>query len=271
MRRGYLIAFASFGLIAAAFLLRSQILDIVAPPRELAGLNMVDIQPGNYDLTILVPNSLGRKYYTKSVDIPDPFQIGQSEITIDQWNICFEDGGCPHEAKQRRYQSGNHPVTKISWYDAFLFTRWLSKETRETYRLPTEEEWGYIATSGRNFTKKTIDDLITKRQIRLTIPTSGSARTRKVGAFGFNDWKILDVTGSVWEWTLTCRFSSDDESRKVWTIEQLSDPNFCPNRIVQGDERAHVPYFVNEVLSGGCGTGAPVDNIGFRVVKELGS
>ena len=269
MRRVYLFAAIGFGLMSTAFFAKEQVSNIISPSRELAGLQLVDIKPGKYDLTILVPNTQERNYYTKSVNIPDPFQIGQFEITIDQWNICFEDGGCKRKAKSRRYQSGNHPVTRISWHEAFLFTQWLSKITKATYRLPTEEEWGYIATSGRDYSRKTIDELISARQIKLTTPIGGSSRTRKIGSYGKNDWKISDINGSVWEWTLTCRFYSDDESRKKWTIKQLSDPYFCPNRVVQGMERAHVPFFVNEVLSGGCGTGAPVDNIGFRVVKEL--
>lgn len=268
MRRGYRNAVTSLILIATAFFMREPIVEFVSPARELAGLQMIDIKPGDYELTILVPNSLGRKYYTKQVNIKNPFQIGKSEITIDQWDICFEDGGCPHKAKRRRYQAGDHPVTLVSWYDAFLFTKWLSTITRQHYRLPTEEEWGYVAVSGHDYTKKTIDDLIDARQVRLTTPISSASRTRKIGSYGNNEWQIADINGSVWEWTLTCRFSSDDESRKSWTIEQLSDPNFCPNRVVQGQERAHVPFFVNEVVSGGCGTGAPVDNIGFRVVKD---
>ncbi len=264
MHRTYLIAVIGFGLISAVLFLFHQ-----PPPRQLAGLEMVDIQPGKFDLTILVPNSLERNYYSRPVRILKPFQISKFEITIAQWNICFADGGCERKAKKRRYQSDDHPVTRISWHEAYLFTRWLSHITHDTYRLPTEEEWVYAAGAGKDYTRETIDRLIEKRSARLASGGGRSARTRKVGSNGVNDWQISDIDGSVWEWTLTCRFSSDDESRKQWTIKQLSDPNFCPNRIVQGVERAHVPYFVNEVISGGCGTGAPVDNIGFRVVKEL--
>ena len=160
-------------------------------------------------------------------------------------------------------------MTRISWFDAVTFTQWLSTETNEIYRLPTENEWAYAAFSGRDFTRKTIDDLIDERQALQTLPSNRFRKTLAVGSRGPNDWGIYDMTGSVWEWTMTCWFSSDEENRRSWTIAQLSNPNLCSNRVVQGDERAHVPVFVDEVYSGGCGTGAPVDHIGFRVVREL--
>lgn len=269
MRSAPVTIIAVLGLIALVVFNWSAISNFWAPPRELPGLEMVDISPGDYELTILVPNSLGRKYYSKPVNINNPFQISKYEITIDQWNICFEDGGCSHKAIHKRYQKGNHPVTRVSWTDAQMFTKWLSKETGATYRLPTEEEWGYMARSGEDFTKDAIEELIQKREMLQTTPLSRFRKTLKVGANGNNEWAISDTTGSVWEWTLTCWFSSDEENQKLWSIEQLNDKNLCANRIVQGDERAHVPFFIDEVFSGGCGTGAPVDHIGFRVVKEM--
>ena len=237
--------------------------------KVLPGLEMTKVRTGDYNLTILVPNYLGRKYYTKPVSIKQAFFISRYEITIAQWNKCFQDGGCSHKAKQRRYQTASHPVTRVSWFDAYKFTNWLSKITGRSYRLPTEEEWAYAAFAGKDVTKDTIDTLIDERQAIRTATFSGFRKTREIGGYGMNPWSISDMTGSVWEWTLTCRFSSDEESRRNWTLAQLSDPNLCPNRVVQGDERAHVPYFVDKTYTGGCGTGSPVDHIGFRVVRQV--
>ncbi len=269
MLRAVGLFLAALGLGVFLALNWAAISNLWIPKRHLVGLEMVDIKPGNFNLTILLPNAITREYYTKSVSIKMPFQISRYEITVDQWNLCFEDGGCPRKAKLRRYQNGKHPMTRISWLDAFGFTKWLSKITGETYRLPTEEEWSYVAGSGTDITKKTIEDLIDKRQMAGTTPLGRFKKTRKSGAFEKTEWSVFDMTGTVWEWTLTCKFGSDEESRKPWTVEQMSDVNLCPNRIVQGEERAHVPFFVNEVFTGGCGTGTPVDHIGFRVLKEL--
>lgn len=245
------------------------IMSRLAPREQLSGLEMVDIVPGAYDLTILVANSQGRKYFSKPVDIANAFQISRYEVTIDQWNQCFEEGGCIHKAKQRKYQTGDHPVTRVSWLDTQMFTNWLSQKTRQTYRLPTEEEWAYVAFAGEDFSQSVIDKLIQSRAAALFVAKNRFRRTRKIGDSGVNGWSVHDMTGSVWEWTMTCNFASDEENRNSWTIEQLSDRSLCANRIVQGDERAHVPFFIDEVFSGGCGTGAPVDHIGFRVIRVL--
>lgn len=269
MRRTFLISSIVAGILALGLYSLGVIRDDKAEAFNLPGLEMTPVSSGTYNLTILVPNSLGRKYYSKPAIIGDPFEVSQHEITIDQWNLCFQDGGCPKQAKQRSYQTGAHPVTRISWYDAVSFTRWLSKKSGKNFRLPTEEEWAYVAFAGRDFTKEVIEGLIDKRRMIQVASMSRFRRTQSVGTNGQNAWKIYDMTGPVWEWTLTCWFSSDEENKRPWTIAQLSDPELCPNRVVQGDERAHVPFFVDKVYTGGCGTGSPVDHIGFRVVQDL--
>lgn len=258
-------------LISLAALKWSVIQDFWAPPLRLPGLEMADVAPGEYNLTILVPNSFGLKFYTRPASLKQPFQISRHEITIDQWNLCFDDGGCSHKAKQRKYQKGDHPVTRVSWLDVQMFTTWLSRKTGQFYRLPTEEEWAYVALSGKDYTKKTIEDLIAERQMRATLPSVRFRKTRAVGDSAKNEWSIFDMTGSVWEWTMTCWFSSDEENQRSWSIEELKVEDLCANRVVQGDERAHVPVFIDKVYSGGCGTGSPIDHIGFRVVRDLSS
>lgn len=271
MRRTFLVAITFIGLLAFGLFNKDVIRTGELPEVSLPGLEMADVASGDYHLTILVPDSFGRKYHSKPVSIRRHFQISRHEITIAQWNKCFEDNGCPNPAKQRPYQTDGHPVTRISWYDAVLFTRWLSQKTGSNYRLPTEEEWAYVAFAGQDFTKKTIDDLIDNRRMVQTASMSRFRKTQPIGKNGQNAWNISDMTGSVWEWTLTCWFSSDEENRRPWTIAQLSNPDLCPNRVVQGDERAHVPFFVDKVYTGGCGTGSPVDHIGFRVVRDFGN
>ncbi|MDM8563884.1 SUMF1/EgtB/PvdO family nonheme iron enzyme, partial [Candidatus Marithioploca araucensis] len=38
-------------------------------------------------------------------------------------------------------QQENSPVVCISWNDAVAYAKWLSQQTGQQYRLPTEVEW----------------------------------------------------------------------------------------------------------------------------------
>ena len=274
-RLNTLLTLAAASLISLGLYNWSSLSRVWAPlptaEKLLPGFDMVKVEKGNYGLTILVPNSLGFKYHSKPVEIKTSFAVAKHEVTIDQWNLCFKDGGCAHKAKQRRYQKGDHPVTLVSWFDAMSFTKWLSKKTGASYRLPTEEEWAYMAFTGKDVTKATINGLIKERKEKRVASMTRFRKTQKVGTNGANKWAVADTKGSVWEWTMTCWFSSDEENKRSWTIAQLQDHSLCPNRVVQGQERGHVPVFINEVYTGGCGTGAPIDHIGFRVVRELSS
>lgn len=254
-------------------IITAAVLDLDWPPFDTdqpsSDIHMTAVAAGDFSLTILVPTSFGRKYFTKTAYIDHPYLISRHEITIAQWKRCVDSGGCRAQPKQKSYQTGDHPVTRVSWIDAYSFTQWLSSKTGDTYRLPTEEEWAYAAFAGNDVTQNTIEDLIAQRQMIQIATMSRFRKTNVVGANGENEWRIADVTGPVWEWTLTCWFSSDEENKKPRSISELSDPGLCANRIAQGDERAHIPYFVDKVYSGGCGTGGAIDHIGFRVVKEV--
>jgi hypothetical protein len=42
-------------------------------------------------------------------------------------------------------------------------------------------------------------------------------------------------------------------------------------RVVEGAHRSYVSSFIRDARGGGCSTGTPPDNLGFRLVREDGS
>ena len=137
------------------------------------GPEMVRIPAGGFcwdsDQFLAHPGSrqLPCKYW---VTISTPFAISKFEVTVAQfrgfveatryrttaetgWG-CFENLFDDRRTRSRTWkrpgyrQTDDHPVVCVNWRDAVAYTNWLSQETGQRYRLPSEAEWDYAANAG---------------------------------------------------------------------------------------------------------------------------
>ena len=113
--------------------------------------------------------------------------------------------------------SAEHPVERVSWFDAVRFCNALSLRcglspaytigegsepevscdfSSSGFRLPTEAEWEYAARAGQDFIYSGSNN---PNEVGWHEDNSGG-RTHPVGLRNPNVWGLYDMSGNVWEW-----------------------------------------------------------------------
>ena len=148
------------------------------------------------------------------VTITRPFAVGVYEVTFDNWQACFDDGGCAAIPDDHKWGKGRRPVINVNWQEAQDYLEWLSQKTRQRYRLPSEAEWEYVARAGTTsnywWGDEIGENLGNCRDCKSQWGKHGSA---PVGSFSPNPFGLYDVHGNEWEWMLDC-----------WTPNQIDAP-----------------------------------------------
>ncbi len=138
------------------------------------------------------------------VTIKSAFAIGKYEVTIGEWNSCVTAGACKPTSDEVS-NNGDKPVRDISWADATDYAKWLSKKTKQNYRLPTEAEWEYAARAGTTTTYWWGNSMQPgKANCKDCGGQTTSDSPAKVGSHDPNPFGIYDMNGNVWEWVDDC-------------------------------------------------------------------
>ena len=140
------------------------------------------------------------------VNLP-AFKIGKYLVTNREYQ-AFVRGGAGYRPPSHwdgdEYPSGqgDHPVVNVSWHDAVAYCSWLTEQTGQLYRLPTEAEWEKAArgSDGRQYPWGNEFD-----PARCNSGEGGPGETTPVGQYpeGASPYGILDMAGNVWEWCST--------------------------------------------------------------------
>ena len=110
------------------------------------GPEMVIIPAGTYKMGD-IQGTGGRNERTAHMVTVGGFAMGRYAVTFAEYDVFAEAMGTikPHDEGGGR---GNRPVIDVSWIEATDYALWLSEQTGQTYRLPTEAEWEYAARAG---------------------------------------------------------------------------------------------------------------------------
>lgn len=227
------------------------------------------------------------------VNFPTRFAVGKFEVTNREWNACVRAGPCRGEQKNDASESYRErlPVTGVSWNDAQDFVAWLSKETGQRYRLPTDAEWEYAARAGTEtdyFFGAAAADLCdyangADQRMGALVNTNQACddqvgrHVAPVGLYRPNKFGLFDVHGNVWEWVQDCWHpglerlsktpSGKTDGSKAWELPK--DQGVCSSRVARGGSWRSGPYALRSAARNAFPPLHSRATLGFRVVREL--
>ncbi|MDF3416618.1 SUMF1/EgtB/PvdO family nonheme iron enzyme [Sulfitobacter sp. M57] len=198
-----------------------------------------------------------------AVVMPDgrTFYAQRHEVTIAEWNRCASDGACELTLRARPDQkAATTPATGLSYIDVQQYVGWISKKARHEFRLPTAEEWNVMAAP---VLPDAPDPLFTDPSLTWAssylIEGQAPRALKPQGSFSTSPEGIVDLDGSVWEWTMECYNG----------LASGADLDRCPAFFVGGEHVAAMSYLIRDPARGGCAVGTPPAHLGMRLVSDV--
>jgi formylglycine-generating enzyme required for sulfatase activity len=252
--------------------------------------------------TVTIGNDLrGRESYASLSESPSHrltitrFELDKTEVTVDAYRVCVDDGGCEPAPKTAGCNfgladQGSHPVNCVTFAHADAFCRWAGK------RLPTEAEWEYAAgglgekrlfpwgnelpewdhanvcgrecaggaTPERSFVGRKICDEHGCRSAYFDFD-DGQKTTAPVGSYprGRTPTGLDDMAGNVWEWTSSkaCPYGPDGARCFEPTAEHVIRGGGWTHRFVMSPEVTTRERLHPTAMS---------DGVGFRCARDPG-
>lgn len=134
----------------------------------------------------------------------DGFYLGIYPVTNRQYQYFVSDAGIdpPSHWPGRQAPAGkeDHPVTNVTFVEAYQYCIWLRSNTGLPFRLPTEAEWERAARGEEEWAYPW------GPQFELGKSNTSEARIRGTTPVtqypsGASPFGIMDMVGNIWEWT----------------------------------------------------------------------
>ncbi len=201
------------------------------------------------------------------VEVPS-FALGVYEVTFEEY-----DGFAAATGRERPgdegWGRGGRPVINVSWEDATAYAAWLSEETGDEYRLPSESEWEYAVRAGTTTRYTWGDDSgrsranCAGRQGRW----DDANRTAPTGSFAANAWGLYDMHGNVYEWVQDC--SHENYARAPRDGSAWTTGGNCNGRVGRGGSWSAPPNDLRSADRFIFDSETRNARIGFRVARTL--
>ena len=211
---------------------------------------------------IPVPSGMYIRYIDAGVDSTyihlNNYYIGETEVSHAQWKVVMGDYHASYE------QNDQHPVTKVSWLEAWQFIDQLNKISERSFRLPTEAEWEYAAGGAQIRPSQwsgtdDIDELANYAHIYEK--SSSPVKSKRPNRLG-----IYDMTGNVQEWC------SDWYNPYPKAARSLKNPQGGSNglmRVIKGGSFGDITnYYLNIEQRSGMYMEVYFGMLGFRLAMN---
>src|SRR5690606_7313444 len=172
------------------------------------------------------------------------------ENYLTQWNRDTEMG---------EDMLPNSPVTSISWYAAKSYCECQGK------RLPTMDEWEYVAMASENQPDGREREAYNK--YILNWYETPNTFNNEVGKTYENYWGVWDMFGLVWEWTQD--FNSvmiTGDSRKG---SKGDTDAFCGAAALGASDLMDYAAFIRYAFRGSLKANYAIKNLGFRCAQDI--
>jgi formylglycine-generating enzyme required for sulfatase activity len=175
------------------------------------------------------------------------------------------------------------PVLHISWDDAMAYLAWLSEQTGEAYRLPSEAEFEYALRAGAverywwgaGIPQQPVENLTGDddqseggRSWSVAFEGYGDGHwgPAPVASFPANPFGLHDMGGNVSEWVMDCwhaTYTRAPVDGSAWT-----NPG-CARRVVRGGYWAGSPEQARSAARLFAAADLHGSRVGFRVARDL--
>ncbi|GAA0787274.1 SUMF1/EgtB/PvdO family nonheme iron enzyme [Marinobacterium sediminicola] len=230
------------------------------------GPEMVIIPAGRFRMGDLHGQGDDNEYPVHEVVIGHSFALARHEITFAEYDRFAQATGRPMPDDEG-WGRGQRPVVNVTWLDAEAYTQWLSEQTGQPYRLPTEAEWEYSARASTESVYWWGDKVMDGYAVCDGCGSDWDGKsTAPVGSTKANPWGVFDLSGNVDEWVQDCYQPNYNNAPGDGRAEQSSR---CHQRVMRGGSWFDIPRLVRPSSRYRHPADTSRNSWGFRVALDL--
>jgi formylglycine-generating enzyme required for sulfatase activity len=194
------------------------------------------------------------------------FAIGRYEVTFEEYDRFAEATG-REKPDDQGWGRGLRPVINVSWKEATAYAAWLSLQTGQQYRLPTEAEWEYAARAGIESQYWWGNEMVSKKANCNGCNSQwDNKKTAPVGSFSSNAFGLYDTVGNVWEWTCS-EYERQYLGKEQECINNINNEKSQTELVIRGGSCFNKPKDVRAANRNWSKSSLHFYSFGFRLVR----